>query len=51
VLTKEIVENFETFRLQHPALTRLTKTGILDGQSAPLHPGAIRYFREAGLMP
>lgn len=50
-LTREIVENFETFRLQHPALSRLTKKGILAGQSAPLHPGAIRYFREAGLMP
>ena len=50
-LTREIFENFETFRNQHPALTRLTKKGILAGQSAPLHPGAIRYFREAGLMP
>ena len=49
--TREIFENFETFRLQHPALTRLTKQGILAGQSAPLHPGALRYFREAGLMP
>ena len=50
-LTREIFEDFETFRIQHPALTRLTKMGILEGQSAPLHPGAIRYFREAGLMP
>ena len=50
-LTREIFENFETFRNQHPALTNLTKKGILAGQSAPLHPGAIRYFREAGLMP
>lgn len=50
-LTREIFENFETFRLQHPALTRLTKQGVLAGQSAPLHPGALRYFREAGLMP
>ena len=51
LVTKEIVENFETFRLQHPALIRLTKNGILEGQSAPLHPGAIRYFKEAGLLP
>ena len=50
-LTREIFENFETFRNQHPALTRLTKQGILSGQSAPLHPGALRYFREAGLIP
>jgi TRAP transporter TAXI family solute receptor len=49
-LTREIFENFETFRIQHPALSRLTKEGILAGQSAPLHPGALRYFREAGLM-
>ena len=51
MLTKEVLDNLETFRRQHPALNRLTREGMLEGLSAPLHPGALRYFREAGLMP
>ena len=26
------------------------KKMIVDGLSAPLHPGAIKYYKEAGLM-
>jgi TRAP transporter TAXI family solute receptor len=51
MLTKEVLDNLATFRRQHPALNRLTREGMLEGLSAPLHPGALRYFREAGLMP
>jgi TRAP transporter TAXI family solute receptor len=51
VLTKEIFENFETFRRQHPAFHDLSKKGMLEGLIAPLHPGAIRYYKEAGLLP
>lgn len=50
-LTKEVFENFETFRRQHPAFHGLTKQGMLKGLSAPLHPGALRYYQESGLMP
>lgn len=50
VITKEVFENFEHFKTRHPALTRLTKKGMLEGLSAPIHPGAMRYFKEAGLM-
>ena len=49
-LVKEIFENFESFRALHPAYKVLTKEGMLQGLSAPLHPGALRYFREAGLL-
>ena len=49
-LVKEIFENFESFRSLHPAYKILTKEGMLQGLSAPLHPGALRYFREAGLL-
>ena len=49
-LVKEIFENFESFRALHPAYKILTKEGMLQGLSAPLHPGALRYFREAGLL-
>jgi TRAP transporter TAXI family solute receptor len=50
-MTKEVLDNLATFRRQHPALNRLTREEMLDGLSAPLHPGALRYFREVGLKP
>jgi len=49
-VTKEIFENIDEFRRQHPALVDLTKEGMLEGLSAPLHPGALKYYKEAGLM-
>jgi len=50
-VTKEIFENLEMFRLQHPAFYDLSQEGMLKGLSAPLHPGALRYYKETGLMP
>ena len=49
-LAKEVFENLEMFRQQHPALHHLTKEGMLEGLSAPLHPGALRYFKETSLI-
>ena len=49
-LTKEIFENFEAFKSMSPAQARLTKPGMLKGLSATMHPGALRYYKEAGLM-
>ena len=49
-VTKEVFENLDGFRRQHPALVDLTKEGMLEGLSAPLHPGALKYYKEAGLM-
>ena len=41
----------EDFRKQHPAFQYLDpKKMIVDGLSAPLHPGAIKYYKEKGLM-
>jgi TRAP-type uncharacterized transport system substrate-binding protein len=45
-----VFENFATFRQQHPASADLSKKGMLEGLSAPLHPGALRYYRETGLI-
>lgn len=50
-LTREVFENFEMFRRQHPAFYNLSKEGMLKGLSAPLHPGALRYYKETGLIP
>ncbi len=50
-VTKAIFENLDTFRTLHPALATLDPEEMVsDGLSAPLHDGAARYFREAGLI-
>lgn len=48
-VTKEVFENLEEFRKVHPAYEGLTRESMLEGLSAPIHPGAMRYFREVGL--
>ena len=51
LVTKAVFENFDSFRSQHPAFGPLEKKNMIaDGLSAPLHPGAIKYYKEAGLM-
>ena len=48
-ITKEVFDNFDSFKKLHPAYAVLTKEGMLEGLSAPIHDGAMRYFKEAGL--
>ena len=51
VLVKAVFENFEDFKKLHPAFSRLTEQQMIkDGLSAPLHPGAKRYYKERGWM-
>ena len=50
-VTKAVFENLDSFKKQHPAFANLDpKKMIVDGLSAPLHPGAIKYYKEKGLM-
>ena len=49
-ITREVFVNLSEFRELHPAYQVLTKESMLEGLSAPIHPGALRYYREAGLM-
>jgi TRAP transporter TAXI family solute receptor len=50
-LTKVVFENFLEFKKLHPAFNGLQKEQMInDGLSAPLHSGAVRYYREVGLM-
>ncbi len=50
-LVKVVFENFEDFKKLHPALAHLDpKKMIKDGLSAPLHPGAVKYYKEKGWM-
>lgn len=48
-ITKEVFENFESFKGLHPAYQVLNKEDMLSGLSAPIHPGALKYYEEAGL--
>lgn len=49
-VTKEVFENFDEFKKLHPAFVILSKQGMLEGLSAPIHPGAMKYYQEAGLQ-
>lgn len=49
-ITKEVFDNLEEFKKLHPAYSTLTKENMLEGLSAPIHPGAMKYYKEAGLM-
>lgn len=48
-ITKEVFENFDEFKKLHPAYSVLTKESMLAGLSAPIHAGALKYYKEAGL--
>lgn len=50
-VVKAVFENFEEFKGLHPAFAVLDKEAMVSsGNSAPLHPGAVRYYEEAGLL-
>ena len=50
-VTKAVFENFDEFKKLHPAFAHLDpKQMISAGLSAPLHEGALRYYREKGCM-
>ena len=49
-IVKEVFDNFEAFKKLHPAYAGLTKESMLEGLSAPFHPGALKYYKEVGLM-
>ena len=48
-IVKEVFDNFEAFKKLHPAYAGLTKQNMLEGMSAPIHPGAMKYYKEVGL--
>ena len=50
-VTKAVFENFDEFKKLHPALANLSPQNMIkDGLSAPLHEGAVRYYKEKGWM-
>ena len=50
-VVKSVFENFDSFKKLHPAFGVLKKEEMVkDGLSAPLHDGAAKYYKEAGLI-
>ena len=50
-VTKAVFENFSEFKSLHPAFANLDPAKMVkDGNSAPLHPGAAKYYKEKGWL-
>ena len=50
-LVKAVFDNFDEFKKLHPAFGHLDpKKMVKDGLSAPLHPGAAKFYKEKGWM-
>jgi len=50
-VVKAVFDNFDEFKKLHPALAVLTPQAMIkDGLSAPLHDGALKYYREKGWL-
>lgn len=50
-IVRAVFENLDDFKKLHPAYSILTPEGMIkNGLSAPLHPGAVRYYKEKGWM-
>ncbi|MEM7056440.1 MAG: TAXI family TRAP transporter solute-binding subunit [Pseudomonadota bacterium] len=50
-VVKAVFENFDQFKALHPAFANLKEEQMIsDSLSAPLHPGAEKYYKERGWM-
>ncbi len=50
-VVKAVFDNFEDFKKLHPAFANLKEEEMVkDGLSAPIHPGAEKYYKERGWM-
>lgn len=50
-VVKAVFDNFDRFKRLHPAFENLSEEDMIgDGLSAPLHPGAEKYYKERGWM-
>jgi len=48
-VTKAVFDNFDEFKKLHPAFAQLKPENMVkDGLSAPLHDGAVKYYKEKG---
>lgn len=50
-LVKAVFDNFDEFKKLHPAFAHLDQKKMTkDGLSAPMHPGAVKFYKEKGWM-
>jgi TRAP transporter TAXI family solute receptor len=50
-VVKAVFDNFDNFKTLHPVFAHLDpKKMVTEGNTAPLHKGAERYFKEKGLL-
>ena len=50
-VVKAVFDNFDRFKKLHPAFENLTEENMIkNGLSAPLHDGAVKYYKEKGWM-
>jgi uncharacterized protein len=51
-VVKAVFDNFDRFKGLHPAFANLNEEDMItQGLSAPLHPGAEKYYKERGWLP
>jgi TRAP-type uncharacterized transport system substrate-binding protein len=48
-MTKAVYENLDLLAKKHPAIPYRSIESAVSWLPIPLHPGALRYYREAGL--
>ena len=49
-VTKAVFDDLESLGMHDPVLKTIRKENMLDGLTAPIHPGALKYYQEAGLQ-
>ena len=50
-ITRAVFENFDNFKTLHPVFSSLKKEDMVNqGNSAPIHSGALKYYKEAKLV-
>ncbi len=48
-ILKTVYQHLDFLYGNHPATKAMSLAGALEGLTVPLHPGAVRYYREAGI--
>jgi len=50
-VVKGLAENMDYFKTQLLVFQNLNRSRMLENLSAPIHPGALKYYREVGMVP